>query len=581
MSIFRVSVWALFGAVLIAPAGAQDQISVASAGAGAPFAVSALSEEEGGLPPELWRGSDLGGAVRAMSVVDDAGSSLAAAELAARVLSSGGQAPQAVGVAPLEQLLEPRLRGLSVLGRREAVDLIASRTVGGMERGVVARRAALARAAVNDVLGVCVADDALPASEAQDWWLRLRAVCLTLSGEAAAADTILELARDRGVDLVDVPFQTWLAVATGGSVEPPSGGVRDGVELLLARQAPARFEPALLENASPIALTGLAGDATAPSLPRLRAANAAAALGAISVETHRAALAAAAGEMTTNGAAALAEAQTAEAPVRSALIYRAVTTAESSLVQAEALAAAFSEAETTGVLTATARLYAPELAALPREEAEAAFGLAFIEAAAAAGETDVARGWLVALAGDGYGEVATGPVTLDLENPPPPASAPLAGSVLAPALASGFAAMIAATDAQAGPDDLADIAVRRLDAVAGANDADRAMAITDAALLTALGAEMSPQLRAALAGAAAASPALEPQARAAATAMELARDAGAQAETGLYAYALVNAAGLTDIAACARSIRALVAVGLGEDARAVAVEAMLAARRSG
>jgi hypothetical protein len=565
---FRASAAAFAAVALSAAAAAQDGIAVQELEDVDPLARPVLSRAAGALPPSLWTNSDLTTAADAVRRAARDGGSLSAAELTARVLLSGGQPPARAGdsdsAEDLRDLALARVGGVNALARISATGELVPVGSRLADDPDFAEQGARAKLALGDAGGACRYLEDLQSGRQEAFWLKLRAACFALAGEAAAAETTIELARDAGAENVDADFAALVARAAGGTALTDPVQPRDGVEAALAITAGLPISSEAVNDLEPDAAAGLAVNERASGIARAAAARRAARVGALRTDQIAAAYGAAA--VTESGVDILAAANAAEGPLQTALFHQAVLTVEDPYARAEALAAALAMSETTPDFIVAARLYASEIAFLPREGETLANSEAYIAALAAAGETGTARAWLQARRGA------------------PGASIPVPGESSAAVEAgaietSALEVLVAASDPAATPAQLAAAAEARLDAAAGAPEAERLAAAADVTLLLALGAEPRPRLRAAAADAAAGGPALPGEARAARYALDAAIAAEALADAALNAAGLVDAAGMSDPHAVAEAVRALRLAGLERDARAFVIESLIALRR--
>ena len=178
---------------------AQDGIEVERLDALDPMEVSL---PQAGLDNRLWRGTgrDQAVAVLARLPGPDEGqyNSEVLAAAARSVLMSGGQPPAGGrGDADLARLRVERL--LAAGGAGDAFDLL-ERTPGINRIPALARWHADLGFALGETDRACRTADALIEGRDTAYWLRVRACCLVLQGQAAAAELTAELARSQSED---------------------------------------------------------------------------------------------------------------------------------------------------------------------------------------------------------------------------------------------------------------------------------------------------------------------------------------------------------------------------------------------
>lgn len=184
----------LAATLLLAPAVlGQDEIEVQS--------LDALDPMEVGLPDAwmgstLWDGTDLGLALTVMArlpaATDGAYESGATRELARAVLSTGGYPPSGGrGNATLSVMRTDRL--LAAAGAYDTFDLLERTPNINQNAGLAHMHTELAFALGEADRG-CNTANALLADREQAKWVRVRAFCLAVSGQGAAAELTAELA---------------------------------------------------------------------------------------------------------------------------------------------------------------------------------------------------------------------------------------------------------------------------------------------------------------------------------------------------------------------------------------------------
>ncbi|MCG8441827.1 MAG: hypothetical protein MI723_08460, partial [Caulobacterales bacterium] len=377
----------------------------------------------------------------------------------------------------------------AAIGEVDAIDTLTA-AAEFLRDARLAERAVEARFARGDLgLGCEAGDFAQPDAAQAGYWARLRAACFALAGEAAAAEVTLDLARERGADLVDDKF-TALALRAAGAPGPAAPrSPRDSVELALALAGGVSISEEAARELPPVDAVAIARN---PDLAGpLRMAAASAAPGALTPSETAAIYQAVAGAPGEGDDEALRRATDIGDPQRAAFLHRMVIAADAPGAKAAAIAEAL--AQTTGVadFTVAAQLYAPELAFLPIDSETLVHAPAFIEALAAAGDPRLARTWLRGLQRGMPDPAATsGPIALgpsgDEEGDAPVRALPGAGDLAA------LVALVEASDPNARPEALGRAARERLRAATVADQAERAAAERDAAVLLALGAEASP-----------------------------------------------------------------------------------------
>lgn len=513
---------ALLAAFAVAPNAASPQIiEQGSLAELDPWAVGAISREQA-LPRDLWRQSDPTALGLLFDRVTTNIGSPAGARLARQALLSPAYAP------PGDTIIAARKR-YEALARLGLADEIVSMVSGSGEAkrdpGIVlyATQADLARGRLNDA---CRRVEGVNADTPPPFVLRLRALCVAAAGEKEAADLALEVARAAGAN--DVWFNSVIATING---TPP------------ARAAVARYDTSLnaaaslaaklrappqngLLNASSFALSMVARDENATPALRVQAAQKALRQNTITPTVARAAVR---GQGAVRGAPVLASA------------VDETEAAANPYAQALAIESGLKRSKPHGEFAAMARLFAPEIANLRADAGTAPAAATFARAALAIGDYSTAQTWRAAA---------------DLA----PANVPLL-TILDLALAAGTNDMT----------NVAALADRRIEM---AGPAGARLASRDLRALVALGMPIGPNAEAFLARTPAAvgrkpDPALMAQ-------LSAASQRRAAGEVAIHAaLALGDGAETLDATELVILITAMRDAGIGDAARAVAVEAII------
>lgn len=575
MSICRTNLAALLAAgVIAASASGQGagQIIATELEDVDSFLVGTITEAEGALPRTLWSGSDPAAIAEAASQAPDETDFLAAAALAGRALLSPGPSPEGAG--DKRQAAQARLEALLNLGLVDAADSIVSLVPRGLDEPEFAAVAVRARLAKNDIVSACQVGDALPTGRDGAFWLRLRTACYAWAGESAAAQLTLDLATEADPGVADEDFATWIFAAASKAAPEDAPSPRDPLESALAQSSGYVFDEETLARQPLLVAVGLARDDEAAPDVRALAARRAARAGALSPQQLAAALEAVPVETSSNLASMIASARSAPYPVGEALLYRvAEAQAAGPFEVAEAFEVSFARAETPADFIVTARMLEDELRALTPSEDLTIVASQFALAAAAIGDIRLAYRWLdpraPGLAGPGLGE-GFQPI---LNAAPDFSRSPVGAAERVSA-----EAVVAAADPSATPARLAAAARARLESTLEGDPAEQAAARRDVLILIALGAEVTPELRRAATEASSEGAFTSDVAIQALAQARYAADARALGETALYLAQATADAGPLDSTIVASAIEIARRVGLEEDARALAVEAMLASR---
>ncbi len=488
------------------------------------WTVGALSRSQGALDTNLWANTDPDVLAVLLDRLPANYESPAAQNLARRVLLSGGTAPRGDALAASRK----RFEALGKMGAADELALLAAGAGASLTDPLIAQYAAQAELARGQRAQACARGRASEAQTPAAFMLRLRAYCAAAGGDRAAADLALELARANGHDDA---WYTGATAAAGGApgARPPAARYDNSLNVALSAAGALRPGPNPINNSSTLALIALARTEAAPQPFRAQAAALAYRRGGLSAADARAILRATPIEVT-QGLPTLVTA------------LRAVEAAPGSLEAAAAIAGEIRRAASPGDLAAISRFFHDDIAALTTAPDPASTVL-FARAALASGDIPLATRVI---------EISS--------------TAGLDAATLAP-----LQAALAASQGPQGANASA-VVTRRIDA-AGASMA-RAAA-RDVTILAALGFPLDGTGQTFLLTN---SPQGGNRADAGVmTALAAARDRGAVGDVGiLAALAASPGANTLDAGTLAELIRALRGAGFESDARALAVEALLA-----
>jgi hypothetical protein len=553
------------GDVIASSLGEIDPLLIGVRRDPAQFGPSALGQDQ-------WYGSDLQSIADAASRAPAESGSLAASELAALVLETPGRSPEGAGD-PVETT-RARAAALLELGRVDAVDMILTQTPGALADPARAALAVNARLVKDDKDAACGIANGLARGREAPFWIRLRVACLIWSGDDATAELTLDLMAERAGELADEAFATWARAAQNERAPSDPPAPRDAIEASLARTAEYDYAVEDVEQAPFLVALIAALDTNAGAEARATAAERAAlnaALGPVELSD----ILNIAAPSDGRSPAELIEAGRADPTALGDALLRRAARAPNPATAAEALAADLGRQSSPAAFVVEARLAHDALVAVPPSRELIGIAPTLALGAAAAGEVELAYAWLDPRADEqaasrrgAFANVFGGP----------PGAPDLSSSPLEPVIRTAAEAVVAAADPAATPRRLAEVAEARLATTMNSGEALRAEARRDVLILLALGAESSPALRraadAALIEAAPPGAEAEQSVRTA----RLAAQAGAIGEAALRSASAAAAAGPGHAPTYAAVIEITRALGLSADARAFAVEAMLASR---
>ena len=513
---------ALAPVLAAAPALAQVQVQTL-----APPDLFSIGTGTSDLPSDLWSGSSGALARSVLPVLGTRPLSPAAAALARRVLSASANGPEGVG--DDAGLAGARARALLQLGDAAGAEAITDRTPNLAQKTDLAMVAAEADLIDGKDDKACALGDALASGRDGGWWVRLRAYCQARAGQTAPAQLTLDLSQQSE----QTPDFVRLMEALLASKDAGTPVLDNGMDFALSRKVSGAWSQGLAGASAPVAVA-VARDPMAPPPARFDAAARALRIGLPAPDTYAA---------VTPVPADVAAANQPGPAGEAALIALAGATTDLTVKEA-AIAALLQRSRDVSELQALAPVAAPSIAQLIAAKAVLKQPALFAMAAAVAGDTASAR---AARAQVGQGGAPPGPVDLALLD-----------ALISAASSPPDATAADALDA-AGP---------------GAEPAARARTLQALAMLAALGAPVNAAARFDLS-----SVDIEAKATPARLlALDLAARAGRMGDVALYALAIAADAGAAGVAPAdrIRIVQALSQAGLKSDARAFAVEGLLA-----
>jgi hypothetical protein len=223
-----------------APVG--PRVTVADLDAVDPDGVGLLREGEGGLPADLWAGSQRQAIALRIAQLPAAPNSPTMQHLAKRLLLTSAKPP--VGTTPQGEpsLLALRLQKLNASGLVHEAAMLGSQSA---RTDSFARQAwaeaLLLQGRTTDACG----DATSPRQSSNDpYWLKLRALCYIAQNEAQAANLTLDVMRARNVD-DDAFYALANALLDGGEADVKSLPAPTGIHFAMLARANAPMPAAL------------------------------------------------------------------------------------------------------------------------------------------------------------------------------------------------------------------------------------------------------------------------------------------------------------------------------------------------
>ncbi len=364
--------------------GASPDVTVAvgEIGPARGDSAGALGPGSAGFGADLWRGADGARLLRIMALVPVAAPSPAMRDALRRALASAAAPPP--GAWPRGAFLAARLNLLMRLGAFEE----AERTAEASGEADALRSLAEARFWLGNLDGACDVARAATLARADREWRRALVLCQAAGGETETAALTLALLQDEAEE-ADIP-RLRLAARLLGQIETAEAAFGDGLSFATSVAAGLPIDAETARGLGPAAARAAALDPAFGMDARLAAAERAAALGALAPE-RLAELYAQAARGAGDGAAA------PEGAWARALFFQSAAGAESDARRAALLASLWAPAPDGPGFAPLARAAADAFRAIAPDPGLAWFAPAAIRAALAVGAGELAAAWYRAL----------------------------------------------------------------------------------------------------------------------------------------------------------------------------------------
>lgn len=360
------------------------------------FSTGTLARGEGALDPNLWKRAD---PVRVGALLDSAPARPAAPSLGdvlRRTLLSPGPGPQ--NASP--SLGGKKLTALARAGFWEEARTVASLSSAPKNDPYVAQALATADLLEGSVDEACKRNAALSSGRDAPYWVKLRVLCLSLAGQADAADLTLTLLREQGfLSDTDAAILGWAASGVAPKA-PPSPATALHLAALKGLGAPVAAGG--LGAADAGVLKSIARDPGIAPATRIDAAMRGAAMGAVRPAELTAIFDSIEVEPADAAKALEAAAARPGDPMTDVLLYHSVremSAPEFLRDKAGRIAQALALGDTFARAYATSLLYGEDIVALEGAIVPAKEAARFSLARMSVGDGDGAARWLFAMIG--------------------------------------------------------------------------------------------------------------------------------------------------------------------------------------
>ncbi len=354
-----------------------------------PDAVGVLSESQGGFGDAMWEGTSRNLVETLLPRLPVNTGSTAMRDLMRRLLLSAAAAPR--GEAPGGGLVVLRAELLAAMGDLVGVNRLLSVTPGREDIESLARVEADARLLANDNARACALASGQITVLPSAYWQKVYIFCQSLAGQYAKSALGVALLREMGEDDA-VFFQLIEALAAGGGAVIDSLPDPTPLHLAMARVVKVKLPADVLSSDNPGVLRTIAISPYAPVGLRLEAAERAEAAGALPVDILRQ-LYTGVSFSDQDLANPLSRAEAESGPLSRALLYRTALVQTVPTAQAEAVARALSLAREGGRYASTVRVFLPILNRIPPTAELMWFAPEAVRALLIGGELEIAALW--------------------------------------------------------------------------------------------------------------------------------------------------------------------------------------------
>jgi hypothetical protein len=354
-----------------------------------PDSAGTLGEAQGGLGIAMWLGTDRALVDRLLPQLPVNTTSRAMRDLERRLLLSRAVVPQ--GDAPGGSLVALRVRLLAAMGDLDGVDQLLGAIPAQGDSEDLARVESDMSFLTNDNNRACSLARSRMGAGGIVYWRKAFIFCQALAQEHNKAALGVALLRESG-DQDTVFFTLIDALAVGGDATVEDLPDPSPLHLAMARVAKARLPPNVIASDRPGVLRNIAMSPNVTVDLRLEAAERAEAAGALDVDTLRQ-LYTSVSFTEEELASPLTRAEAEAGPMSRALLYRTALVQTVPTAQAEAVARALELGREGGRYASTARAFAPILKRIPPSAEMAWFAPQAIRAFLIIGDHTQARPW--------------------------------------------------------------------------------------------------------------------------------------------------------------------------------------------
>ncbi len=326
-----------------------------------PDSTGILSKAQGGFGAEMWLGTDRAIVETLLPQLPVSSSSATMRNLMRRLLLSIARVPE--GKSSGLSLVATRIKLLVAMGDLVGVNTLLNATPGRATNAELARIGTEIRFLSNDNARACALAGGQIRNQDVDFWQKAFFFCQALAGEHDKAALGVSVMRESG-DQDEVFFSLIESLASGTPPTLTTLANPTPLHLALARVAKAKLPSDVILSNRPGILRTIAISPNAPVELRLEAAERAESAGAIPVDSLRQLYSSVSftGEDLANP---LSRAETEGGPMTRALLYHSSLTQTVPTAQAEVMAKALSSGRDEGRYASVVRVFLPVLKSIP------------------------------------------------------------------------------------------------------------------------------------------------------------------------------------------------------------------------
>lgn len=358
-----------------------------------PDTAGTLGDAQGGLGAQMWQGTPRHVVAALLPRLPVGAPSPAMRDLMRRLLLTIAAVPE--GPAKEPSLIAIRLRLLADMGDQVAVAALLEATPGRNTHSELLQLEADIRFLANDNARGCAIVASQVRANKNAYWQKAFAFCQALAGDAAQAQLNLSILRELGES--DPAFFQIMDRLAGSAAPPPTTLAKPTpLHLAMARAANVALPKDVVATANPGILRAISISPNAPIEVRLEAAERAEATGALPADALRQ-LYLSISFPEQDIANSLSKTKSDSSPLGRALLYRAASAQKVPAAQAEAVSQALALAYDGGRYSSAVRVFMPVLKRIPASADLLWFAPEAARAALLAHDADLAREWFAIL----------------------------------------------------------------------------------------------------------------------------------------------------------------------------------------